>query len=71
MKDEKKQKDSLMEREVGELVSRNVPFEYLAKDWLDEAGVTLDSRAYLLEKLFPLWSWLWKNFSSKQKEETS
>ena len=35
------------------MVSRKIPFDYLAKEWFDEIGADLEERAYLLEKLIP------------------
>ena len=37
--DEKRKRDFKSEREVAELVTRKIPFEYLAKDWLEEQKV--------------------------------
>ena len=36
---EKKERDLITEKEVRELVTRKLPFEYLAKDWLEEQKV--------------------------------
>ena len=38
---EKKKRDSIGEKEVNQLVARKVPFDFLAKDWLDEQRVSL------------------------------
>jgi len=38
-KNEKKKRDSASEKEVCQLVARKVPFDCLAKDWLEEQKV--------------------------------
>lgn len=53
MKNARRGRDLKAESEVDELVARKVPFDLLAKDWLNSNNVSLSQRAYLLEKLIP------------------
>lgn len=40
LKGEKKKRDLITEKEITQLVTRKLPFEYLAKDWLEEQKVS-------------------------------
>lgn len=53
LQNKKQTRDLKLQKHVTELLTRKLPFEYLAQDWLDEQKVTLEARAYLLEKLIP------------------
>ena len=53
LRNAKRNRDLKAENEINEIVARRVPFDILAKEWLDVANVSIDQRAYLLDKLIP------------------
>lgn len=53
IKNIKRSRDLKAESEIDELVARKVPFDLLAKDWINEMDISIGQRAYLLDKLIP------------------
>lgn len=52
VKTEKKRREA-ESKEVARLITRTVPLDLLAKDWLENNDITADVRIYLVEKLLP------------------
>lgn len=52
VKAERKKRDA-ESKELVRLVARTVPFDVLAKDWLNDNEITSEVRIYLLENLLP------------------
>lgn len=52
VKVEKKRREA-ESKEVARLITRTVPLDLLAKEWLDNNALTVDVRIYLVEKLLP------------------
>eukprot|EP00795_Rhopilema_esculentum_P015993 gene15993-7326_t len=53
LRNAKRNRDLKAENEINEIVARRVPFDILAKEWLDVANVSIEQRSYLLDKLIP------------------
>jgi len=52
VKTEKKRREA-ESKEVARLITRTVPLDLLAKEWMDNNNITVDVRIYLVEKLLP------------------
>ncbi len=53
LRDEKRNRNIEAEREVNQIVARQVPFDILTNDWFKNKKISTDKRVYLLEKLIP------------------
>ena len=52
LKTEKKKRDA-ESKEIARVIARTIPFDLLAKEWLNDNDITADVRMYLIDNLMP------------------